>query len=91
MLQHEAVEQTAVIGLPDDFYGEEVVAVVKLKPGYGLETIQPALTARCRENLSPASVPTRFFEVSTFPESTMGKVQKAKLREMFSRASAAKG
>lgn len=91
LLQHGGVEQVAVFGLPDDFYGEEVVAVVKVKPGYGLETIQPALVALCRENLSPAAVPTRFFAVSQFPESTMGKIQKAKLREMFSQTGAAKG
>lgn len=81
--EHEAVDQVAVIGLPNDFYGEEVAAVVKLKPGYTLEAVRQALGELCRENLSAAAVPTQFFELAAFPVSSTGKVQKAKLRQMY--------
>lgn len=81
LLEHEVVEQVAVIGLPHDFYGEEVVAVVKLKGGYALETVLPELSTLCTENLSSFSTPTRFIELEHFPVSTTGKVQKATLRE----------
>jgi acyl-CoA synthetase (AMP-forming)/AMP-acid ligase II len=82
--EHEAVDQVAVIGLPNDFYGEEVAAVVKLKPGYTLEAVRQALCELCRENLSAVAVPTQFLALEAFPVSSTGKVQKAKLREMYS-------
>lgn len=81
--EHEAVDQVAVIGLPNDFYGEEVAAVVKLNPGYTLEAVRQALGELCRENLSAVAVPTQFFELEAFPVSSTGKIQKAKLREMY--------
>lgn len=81
--EHEGVEQVAVIGLPNDFYGEEVAAVVKLKPGYTLEAVRQALNELCRQNLSAMAIPTQFFELEAFPVSSTGKVQKAKLREMY--------
>lgn len=81
LMKHESIDQVAVIGLPHDFYGEEVASVVKLKAGYRLDTVRPALERLCRENLSAIAVPTKFIELDEFPTSTMGKIQKAKLRE----------
>jgi long-chain acyl-CoA synthetase len=79
---HEAVDKAAVIGLPDDIYGEEVLAVLKLNSGYALTNIQESLVVFCRKTLSPISVPSRFMELSEFPISSTGKIQKAKLREI---------
>lgn len=83
LLEHEAVAQAAVIGLPHDFYGEEVVAVVKLKDGYPWEAAQPSIAILCSGKLSPVAVPTKFFELDYLPTSTIGKVQKEKLRELL--------
>jgi long-chain acyl-CoA synthetase len=79
--EHESIAQVAVVGLPHEFYGEEVVAVVKLKAGYKLDAVQAELDILCKENLSTVSVPTKFVELDDLPTSTTGKVQKAKLRE----------
>jgi acyl-CoA synthetase (AMP-forming)/AMP-acid ligase II len=83
LMQHESIAQVAVIGLPHEFYGEEVVSVVKLKNGYVLDVVRPELDSLCRENLSSISVPTKYFQVEQFPMGTTGKVQKAKLRDLL--------
>jgi acyl-CoA synthetase (AMP-forming)/AMP-acid ligase II len=83
LLGHESVAQVAVVGVPHELYGEEVVAVVRLKAGYALDDVRPALEGLCQDNLSAASVPTKFFQLDEFPVSATGKVQKAKLRELL--------
>jgi acyl-CoA synthetase (AMP-forming)/AMP-acid ligase II len=83
LMRHETVLQAIVVGLPHEFYGEEVVAVVKLKEGNTLEAAQPLLVSLCKENLSAASVPTRFVLRTEFPVNTTGKIQKGKLREQL--------
>jgi acyl-CoA synthetase (AMP-forming)/AMP-acid ligase II len=45
--------------------------------------VRQALGELCRENLSAVAVPTQFFELEAFPVSSTGKIQKAKLREMY--------
>ena len=83
LLKHEAVDVAAVVGLPHDFYGEEVVAAVKLNNGYHLGSIRRSLNALCKQNLNSASAPTRFFELDELPRSATGKVQTQKLRELL--------
>jgi len=83
LLEHDAVAQVAVIGLPHDFYGEEVVAAIDLKPGCLLASERGSLIAFCKERLSPHCVPTRFVEVEQFPVSSNGKVQKNRLKEQL--------
>lgn len=81
LIEHESIEDVSVLGIPHSFYGEEVVAVVKLKAGYNLDAVRPALDILCRKNLSSICVPTRFLKVDEFPRSTTGKIQKALLRD----------
>jgi len=83
LLEHPSIEQIAVIGLPHDFYGEEVVAALRLKDGYELASVRPDFDKLCKVNLSAMMVPTRYVEVEQFPVSTTGKIQKMKLREML--------
>jgi len=83
LLCHGAVQEVAVIGLPDAFYGEEVAAVLVLVGGSALERVQPELERLCREKLNDYSLPTRFFALPALPLSSSGKVQKAKLRSML--------
>jgi long-chain acyl-CoA synthetase len=82
LLEHEAVAQVAVVGLPHDFYGEEVAAAVLFKPGHSLATARGSLEDLCRERLSKTAVPTRFVAVDELP-SANGKVQKHKVREQL--------
>ena len=81
---HESVDQAVVLGLPHKFYGEEVVAVIKLKANYTMDIARPALGAICKKTLSVMALPTTFIEIKEFPTSTTGKVQLNKLREIVS-------
>jgi len=82
LAEHEAVDDVAVVGVPDEFYGEEIVAVVKLKDGYALAAIRTELLDLCKSRLSPGAVPGAFVDIREFPLSSTGKIQKGKLREM---------
>ena len=79
LLQHEDVGQAAVIGLPDDRYGEEVVAVVV--PAQGREVDTDALVAWAKERLGGHKYPRRVEVVESLPLGPSGKVLKRDLRE----------
>lgn len=85
LLEHPAVENAAVIGLPHDFYGEEVTAVLKLKPTFDLPSIKSELESLCRSQLNSMSLPSKYIEFTDFPVNNTGKIQKAKLKEMIIR------
>jgi acyl-CoA synthetase (AMP-forming)/AMP-acid ligase II len=73
-----AVVEAAVIGLPDDKWGEVVATYVQPRPGL---TVDPAtLQALCARNLSGYKRPTTFFVVDAIPRNAVGKIDKASLR-----------
>jgi malonyl-CoA/methylmalonyl-CoA synthetase len=76
----DGVVESAVIGLPDPDFGEAVVAVV-VADGPGFD--ETALRAAARERLAAYKVPKRVHVVDALPRNTMGKVEKARLREQF--------
>ncbi len=79
LMKHEAVSACAVIGCPDDEWGENVTAVIILAEGQN--TDDHTLIDFCREQLASYKVPRRVLFVDEFPQNALGKVQKAKLRE----------
>ena len=82
LLRHEAVADCAVIGLPDDFWGERVVAVVIVKPGVTADT--QALQDHCRAQLAGFKTPKQFhFQIEPLPRTPTGKVQKFRLVEQY--------
>ena len=79
---HPQVDQVAVIGLPDEKWGEIVAAVISLKD----EADRPGvaeLTAYCRDRLSSQKVPSRWFFIEDWPLTPSGKIQKHVLSEMI--------
>jgi len=81
LVEHPAVNTCAVIGCPDDEWGERVKAVVVLNQG---ETVSEAdLIAFCRERLAPYKSPKSIVFDDNLPRNAMGKVQKAALRKEF--------
>ena len=71
---HEAVKESAVIGLPDLDFGEKVVAAIAIKDGISITS--QALIAHCKNHLAPYKCPKQIFFVSELPRNAMGKIQK---------------
>ncbi|SPF35285.1 AMP-binding enzyme [Syntrophobacter sp. SbD1] len=75
------VEECAVIGLPDEIWGERVTAVVKVRPGYRLSTEET--TAFLKSGLASFKVPKEYILVNELPKSPTGKILKKDLRVQF--------
>jgi malonyl-CoA/methylmalonyl-CoA synthetase len=73
------VAESALVGAPHPDFGEVGVAVVTPKPGVALDA--DAILAVLKSRLANFKIPKRCFVVDELPRNTMGKVQKALLRE----------
>ncbi|WP_051486210.1 class I adenylate-forming enzyme family protein [Nocardioides sp. J54] len=76
--QHSGVLDAAVVGVPDEQYGERVVAYVVAKPGHDLTSDE--VRAFCREHLAHFKVPSAVEVRDELPRNPGGKVMKALLR-----------
>jgi fatty-acyl-CoA synthase len=82
--EHEAIADVAVIGMPDERWGEVVAAVVVLKPGASLALDE--LKHFAGEKLARYKLPRRLKIVDVLPRNPAGKVLKFELREQFAKA-----
>ncbi|SFT89623.1 AMP-binding protein [Halomonas saccharevitans] len=76
---HSAISDVQVIGVPDEKYGEEVMAWVKLSEGESLD--EEGLKAFCKGQIAHYKVPRYVKFVDAFPMTVTGKIQKFKMRE----------
>jgi len=77
---HEAVKESAVVGLPDEEFGEKVVAVVV--PKEGIAPVAPeAFVEHCKTHLASYKCPKRVFIVPDLPRNAMGKIRKNRIVE----------
>ena len=82
LMSHDAVTEVAVIGIPDEKWGEMVTALVVLDPEAGDVSAEELIT-HCRENLAGYKCPKRIEFRDELARTATGKLQKFKLREEF--------
>lgn len=82
LFTHPGVAEVAVLGVPDDKWGEELAAVVRRAPGHEAVTEQD-LRAYLRDRLAPQKAPRRWAFLDELPLTPSGKVQKFVLRDRF--------
>jgi acyl-CoA synthetase (AMP-forming)/AMP-acid ligase II len=76
---HPAVQECAVVGVPDGEWGERVVAVVELKEGASASAAE--LIELCKQRLGSVKAPKQVEFWNTLPRSPVGKVLKKDVRE----------
>ncbi len=81
ILTHPAVQLCAVIGIPDEKWGEAVHAVIVVRPGHELSV--DAVHAHCRERIASYKCPRSVEFRADMPLSAAGKLLKYKLREVY--------
>jgi fatty-acyl-CoA synthase len=79
LYRHPKIQDVQVIGVPDDRYGEEICAWVKLRPG--VSATDDEIKAFCREQIAHYKVPRYVKFVDEFPMTVTGKIQKFIMRE----------
>ena len=82
---HEQVQSVAVLGVPDERVGEEIVAVVMPRPGADEGVLQAELNALARTRLAAYKYPRRYVMVESMPLGPTGKILKCDLRVVIQR------
>lgn len=77
---HSAVDKAAVVGVPSERWGEEVIAFIVDAQGKSADDEE--LAAHARQRLSAYKVPKRFLKVEEFPHNEMGKVLRDELIQL---------
>jgi long-chain acyl-CoA synthetase len=81
IIRHPAVQDVAVIGIPDEEFGEQVKAFCELKRGRIAGEAE--ILAHCRETLASYKRPRTIDIVAELPRNTMGKLLKRELRDPY--------
>ena len=77
---HPKVAEVAVFGIPDEFYGEEVMAWIQLHAGEELS--EEEVRDFCKGHIAHFKIPKTIWFVDEFPMTVTGKLQKFRMREM---------
>ena len=81
LMAHPAVDEAAIIGINDDYWGERVRAIVVLKKGQA--ATQEELIDHCRPHMAGFKRPEDVVFIDELPRNPMGKVLKRILREEY--------
>jgi len=79
LYSHPKISDVQVIGVPDQKYGEEICAWVRLKPGE--QATEEEIRAFCRGQIAHYKVPRYVLFVDAFPMTVTGKIQKFLMRQ----------
>ena len=77
----EGIAESSVVGIPDEQWGEKVVAVVVEKAGSRVDSEK--LQQFCKEQLHDWKCPKQILLVQELPRNTMGKVLKEEVKKLF--------
>jgi fatty-acyl-CoA synthase len=80
LFTHPKVAEVAVFGVPDEYYGEQVMAWVQLHSGESCS--EEELREFCKGNVAHFKIPTYIWFVDEFPMTVTGKLQKFRMREI---------
>ena len=80
LFTHPKVAQVAVFGVPDEFFGEEVMAWIQLRAGQS--ATEEEFKAFCQGQIAHFKIPRYIWFVEEFPTTVTGKLQKFRMREM---------
>ena len=69
-----------IVGIPDERYGEEIVAWIKFHPGQVANELE--LLSWCKDRIAHFKTPRYFKIVDEFPMTVTGKIQKFRMREI---------
>lgn len=89
LFEHPAVQEAAVLGVPDPYRGETVKAFIVLKEGQSVT--ESELNSFCRERLAAYKVPSMYEFRTELPKTMVGKVLKRALQEESNQASTVNG
>lgn len=81
LAKHDAVSEVAVIGVPSERMGEEILACVVKKEG--VDVTEEELIAYCQKYLAKYKTPRKVVFVKELPRNGVGKILKTRLREVF--------
>lgn len=82
LLEHDAISEVAVLGVPDEVWGEKVGAVICLKSSADTLSIED-IKLFCQTRMPPYTIPTVIKIVEDIPKNVMGKVNKKDLVRIF--------
>jgi malonyl-CoA/methylmalonyl-CoA synthetase len=82
--KHEAVHEAAVVGIPDEDYGEKVTAFVVLKEDHSKAKLEEMIEF-CKKHMASYKCPKQIFIVDQLPRNAMGKIQKDALQTNYSK------
>ncbi len=80
-MRHPKIADAQVFGVPDPFMGEEMVALLKLKPGENAS--EEEIRSYCQTAISRHKIPRYIKFVTSYPLTASGKVKKFELRSQF--------
>ena len=81
ILCHPAVREVSVIGVPDDYWGEAIKAIISLKAGK--ETSEKEIIDFCKQSLASFKKPKSVEFIDELPKNSTGKILKRELREKY--------
>ena len=84
LYRHPAVAEVAVVGLPDERWGEVVGAFIRPRDPDAPPTVVE-LRSHVRAHLSPQKTPARWYAVDSYPLAGPGKIRKFAIREAWER------